>query len=48
MVLERLAELDGRHVTQVGFSFLYQILDHENYLGCLTQESGRLMTLPLA
>lgn len=47
MVLERLAGLDGKPATQAGLFFPYQILDHENYLGRLTQEDGRLMTLPL-
>lgn len=48
MVLERLTGLDGKPATQAGLFFPYQILDHENYLSRLTQEGGRLVTLPLA
>lgn len=47
MVLERLAGLDGKPATKAGLYFPFQIVDHENYLGRLTQEGGGLMTLPL-
>ncbi|WP_294393747.1 NAD(P)-dependent oxidoreductase [uncultured Sphingomonas sp.] len=48
MVLERLAGLDGEPATPAGLFFPYQVLDHANYLGRLTQEGGQLMALPLA
>jgi len=48
MVLERLAGLDGKAPTPAGLFFPYQILDHGDYLDRLTQEGGKLITLPLA
>jgi hypothetical protein len=48
MVLERLAGLNGKPATQAGLFFPYQVLDHPDYLGRLTQEGGQLMTLPPA
>jgi hypothetical protein len=47
MVLERLTGLDGKPATPAGLFFPYQVLDHADYLGRLTQEGGQLMTLPL-
>jgi hypothetical protein len=47
MVLERLTGLDGERPTQPGLFFPYQVLDHASYLSRLTQEGGKLMTLPL-
>jgi len=48
MVLERLAGLDGKQATKAGLFFPYQVLDHADYLGRLTQEDGQVMTLPPA
>ncbi|WP_420141972.1 NAD(P)-dependent oxidoreductase [Sphingomonas sp.] len=46
MVLERLAGLDGKPAMRAGLFFPYQLLDHADYLGRLTQEGGQLMALP--
>lgn len=48
MLLERLVGLDGRPAAAAGLFFPFQILDHNEYLARLTQDGGRMMSLPLA